>query len=106
MRPKSTMVAFLLWLPGLVGICGLHRFYLGLTGTGIVWLLSFGLLGVGQVIDLFRLGSLVRTANFYRQGGSVVVANANTNSVAPIFNITMAAPTAVEPAAPTPVERR
>jgi TM2 domain-containing membrane protein YozV len=90
MRPKSTLIAFTLWLPGLVGICGLQRFYLGLTGTGIVWFFTFGLLGIGQLIDLFRLGSLVRRANFYR---GVVVANAITNTVAPVINVTVTAPT-------------
>jgi TM2 domain-containing membrane protein YozV len=96
MRPKSTLVAFVLWLPGLVGFCGLHRLYLGLTGTGIVWLFTLGVLGLGQLIDLFGLGSLVRAANSYRFGGTAVP-NVNTNTVAPIINVTVAAP---YPAAP------
>jgi TM2 domain-containing membrane protein YozV len=102
MRPKSTLVAFILWLPGLIGVGGLHRFYLGFTGTGIVWFCTAGLLWVGQLIDLFRLGSLVRTANLYRHGGfagNVAVANANT--VSPTINITVAAPAAPAPAEAT-----
>jgi len=47
---KSSGTAFLLWLACLVGVCGLHRFYLGKPGTGLLWLLTFGLLGVGQLI--------------------------------------------------------
>jgi TM2 domain-containing membrane protein YozV len=60
---KSTGVAFLLWCLCLVGLCGLHRIYVGRVGTGILWLLTFGLLGIGQIIDLFLFGSMVRIAN-------------------------------------------
>jgi TM2 domain-containing membrane protein YozV len=91
MPSKSTFVAFILWLPGLVGLCGLHRLYLGFVGTGIVWFCTIGLLGIGQLIDLFRLGSLVRTANFARYGAAAI-ANVNTNTVAPVINVNVAAP--------------
>jgi TM2 domain-containing membrane protein YozV len=100
MRPKSTLVAFVLWLPGLVGFCGLHRLYLGLTGTGIVLLFTLGVLWLGQLIDLFRLGSLVRTANLYRFGGTAGP-NVNTNTVAPIINVTVAAPHPADQITPT-----
>ena len=91
MPSKSTFVAFILWLPGLVGLCGLHRLYLGFVGTGIVWFCTIGLLGIGQLIDLFRLGSLMRTANFARYGAAAI-ANVNTNTVAPVINVNVAAP--------------
>ena len=58
-----------LWCLGLTGICGGHRIYMGKYGTGILWLLTFGLLGVGQIIDLFRMKSLIRDSNF--RSGSV-----------------------------------
>jgi serine/threonine protein kinase len=51
---KSRLVALLLALvPFVTGfpLFGIHRFYAGKTGTGILWLLTFGLFGVGQVID-------------------------------------------------------
>ena len=60
---KSTLVAFLLWCLCFLGLCGLHRIYVGRVGTGILWLLTLGLLGIGQIIDLFLLGSMVRIAN-------------------------------------------
>ena len=56
---KSAGWAYLLWLPCLVGVCGLHRFYLGRPGTGLLWLFTFGLLGFGQLIDLFLIPQMI-----------------------------------------------
>ena len=67
MRPKSGLAAFVLWLCCLVGICGLHRFYLGRPWTGLLWLFTFGLLGIGQLIDLFWLPSMTRQENLERR---------------------------------------
>lgn len=64
---KSGPVAFILWLICLVGICGLHRFYVGRFWTGLLWLFTLGLLGIGQIIDLFLLPSMVRQANLERR---------------------------------------
>ncbi len=61
---KSKGTAYFLLIGGsCVFLCGLHRFYLGKTGTGLLWLFTFGLLGIGQFIDLFTLGQQVDTYN-------------------------------------------
>jgi len=60
---KSKGTAYVLWLVGLFGILGLHRFYLGKIGTGILWFFSVGVLGVGALIDLFTLGQQVDAYN-------------------------------------------
>jgi len=57
---KSGPVLFILWLLGFVGLCGLHRFYCRRYWTGFLWLLTLGLLGIGQLIDLFLLPSMLR----------------------------------------------
>lgn len=64
---KSKGKAYLFWFVGLFGILGLHRFYLGRIGTGIGWLLSGGVLGLGALYDLFALSQMVDEQNTYNE---------------------------------------
>jgi TM2 domain-containing membrane protein YozV len=50
---KSQLVALLLCI--LIGVLGIHRFYLGYTGIGILMLLTGGLCGILVIIDLIRI---------------------------------------------------
>lgn len=38
-----------------LGSFGGHRFYVGKVGTGILWLCTFGCLGVGTLVDFCRI---------------------------------------------------
>jgi TM2 domain-containing membrane protein YozV len=60
---KSKGIAYLLWLISCFGCLGFQRFYLGKVGTGIIWLISFGLFGFGALYDLFTLGNQVDVYN-------------------------------------------
>jgi TM2 domain-containing membrane protein YozV len=88
---KTGLFAFILWAFAFIGICGLHRFYVGKPLTGLLWLLTFGLLGLGQVVDLFLLGSMVRKANVLNglAGAGRSFSNGNVDSVAAVFNFSM-----------------
>ena len=68
-RPRRGLgTALLLWLPGLFGLCGLHRFYVGRPISGIIWLLTGGLFFIGQLIDLVMMSRMVDDHN---QGAKV-----------------------------------
>jgi len=46
-----------------LGLFGIHRFYLGKIWTGLLWLCTGGLFGVGYVYDYFTLNGQVDEAN-------------------------------------------
>jgi TM2 domain-containing membrane protein YozV len=52
MARANTGTAYLLWALCLFGIGGVHRFYSGQIVWGIVYLCTFGLFGIGQLVDL------------------------------------------------------
>jgi hypothetical protein len=50
---KSQVVALVLCI--FLGLLGIHRFYLGYTGMGLLYLFTLGLFGIGWIIDLILL---------------------------------------------------
>ncbi|WP_416666288.1 NINE protein [Egbenema bharatensis] len=61
MNSKGT--SYLLWLAILLGVGGLHRFYNGKIVTGMIWLFTGGVFGLGQFIDLFLIPNMVEDHN-------------------------------------------
>lgn len=58
----STRTAYLLWIGSFV-IPGLHRFYLGKIGTGLLYFFTWNLGGLGMVYDGLTMPEQVRQAN-------------------------------------------
>lgn len=68
---RTLAVAYLLWALGFAGFLvglplgphGVHRFYCRKPSSGTLWLVTFGLCGLGQVLDLLFIPAMVREAN-------------------------------------------
>ena len=76
MKSKTTAYILLICL----GIFGAHRFYIGKFGSGLIYMFTFGLLGIGVLFDLFTLGNQVDIYNaLHMNRGSAN--NVNTNTI-------------------------
>ena len=65
--PKSRLITLLLCI--FVGGLGIHRFYVGKIGTGILWLFTAGVFGVGALVDII----LIATESFTDDAGRAIV---------------------------------
>lgn len=62
-KEKNKSISIALCCLGLVGIGGMHKFYEGKAGIGIVYLFTGGLLLIGTIIDL--IGLLGKPSRYY-----------------------------------------
>ncbi len=60
-NPKNKWVAFVLCF--FFGAFGAHRFYEGKVGTGLLWLFTVGLFGIGSLVDLICI--LCKPTTYY-----------------------------------------
>ncbi|NOX98936.1 MAG: TM2 domain-containing protein [Verrucomicrobia bacterium] len=50
-----------------LGLFGIHRFYMGKVGTGILYLISGGLFGIGWIYDFWTLNTQISEINHSRK---------------------------------------
>ena len=62
----SLVIGYLLWI---FGFTGAHRFYYGKPITGTIWFFTFGLFGIGWLIDVFLIPGMDRRADMRYQAG-------------------------------------
>jgi TM2 domain-containing membrane protein YozV len=62
-EPRTLAISYLLWGGAMFGVCGLQRFYNRRPLSGLLWLFTFGLCGLGQLADLLLIPDLVKQAN-------------------------------------------
>lgn len=60
LKTHSKTIGYLLWI---FGFTGAHRFYYGKPISGAIWFFTFGLLGIGWLIDLFLIPGMDRQAD-------------------------------------------
>ncbi|MEL7358908.1 MAG: TM2 domain-containing protein [Cyanobacteria bacterium J06560_6] len=72
MQPVNTGVAYLLWCLCFFGICGGQRLYTGNIGSGVLYLLTFGFFGIGQLVDLATIPEMVSRRNHALGSGNAI----------------------------------
>lgn len=60
---NDTRTSYIFWLGCFLGIGGLHRLYNKKMLSGLLWLCTGGLFGVGQLLDLILIPSMVDEHN-------------------------------------------
>lgn len=65
---KSKTAALILAALGFFGLSGIHRFYAGKIFSGLVYLFTWGLFGIGTIIDLIKLAN-----NTFTDGAGYII---------------------------------
>lgn len=66
-NPKSKIAALLLCI--FLGWIGVHRFYVGKIGTGILYFFTGGLFGIGTIVDII----MIAVGSFKDKSGAALV---------------------------------
>ncbi|MEM8780510.1 MAG: NINE protein [Cyanobacteria bacterium P01_G01_bin.49] len=68
MRQVNSGVAYIVWCLCFFGVCGGQRFYTGNITSGLIYLFTFGVFGIGQFLDLILIPGMVDRRNIYLRG--------------------------------------
>merc|ERR1711879_610359 len=66
--PIDYTVAWLLLV--FLGLFGIHRMYMGKWFTGIIYLLTFGIFGLGYIYDMWTINDQITVLNHEKSQGS------------------------------------
>ncbi|MBE9222340.1 TM2 domain-containing protein [Cyanobacterium stanieri LEGE 03274] len=61
---NNVPTSYLLWLFWLAGCAGIHRIYNKKYVSGLFWLCTWGVFGIGQLVDLFLIPDMVEQHNW------------------------------------------
>ena len=79
-------VAYILWAFGLMGFCGIHRFYSGKITSGLIYFFTLGFFGFGQFIDLFLIPGMTKERNLRLMYEAAVESRNNSPQVTLVQN--------------------
>jgi TM2 domain-containing membrane protein YozV len=68
MQQANSGTAYLFWCLWLFGIGGAQRLYTGHIASGLLYFCTWGLFGIGQIIDLALIPNMVDRRNIYLRG--------------------------------------
>lgn len=66
-KPRNKWVSFFLCI--FLGYLGIHRFYEGKFGTGLLWLFTGGLFSIGWIVDAVLIGSMEKSRYYIDDKG-------------------------------------
>lgn len=81
MQKANSGTAYLLWCLGLFGICGAQRLYTGNMASGVIYLFTLGIFGIGQLVDLALIPGMVEKKNAQIPNSSNTISPGINNSV-------------------------
>ncbi|MNJ93332.1 TM2 domain protein [compost metagenome] len=64
----SALLGYITWI---FGFLGSHRFYFGKPVTGTIWFFTFGLFGIGWLVDVFLIPSMAANADVKYKSGRI-----------------------------------
>jgi len=68
MQQVNSGTAYIVWCLCLLGVCGGQRLYTGNIASGLIYLFTFGVFGIGQLLDLVLIPGMVDRRNIYLRG--------------------------------------
>ncbi|ACB51141.1 unknown [Crocosphaera subtropica ATCC 51142] len=81
MQKVNSGTAYIIWGLCFFGICGGQRLYTGNIVSGLIYLFTFGIFGIGQFLDLILIPGMVNKRNIYLRGLGVGEASGSNPAI-------------------------